>query len=1022
MTNKKIFWGIALFLTVLTVGRFIWLEHFTLPDAPAAQNGILDLRDWGPITESTLPLNGEWDFYPETFLYGDGYNPESTIAAAPKQQSADMSESNNYDFGTYRLRIQLEPGAYTSVGLRLPTIRSAAEVYINGDRITDNGSIGKSAATYEPVNRPQTLYYTVDESGILDLVIQYADFDYASKKGISQPITFGLIGPFTRSQNFTAIMVIVPCIIYLIHGIYSLIIYFLFGKDSRILAFFGVIIAVILGTLISERLLFEWVPFNFEWRTKVIFLTMLMGGFSISHAIKSRLPVLWRDTFARYYTLACGIAFALIVLLPARVSLAGMPFYIALMLTPCLLLPLTLAYVTIKIDSDTIFLLFAGIASMWSLLWLIVNHTLSIEMVPYPFDLLIALFCFSSYWFKRYFKMLHQSRDLALKLQEEDKQKDAFLTTVAHEMRNPLHAILNITNSVIEKEADRMSEPARNDLELLQEVGRHMSTLLNTMLDLERLALNRMELQLKEVSLHNTAGAVLDMISYMTDGKTVQLVNRVPEDFPLVNADQNRLIQILFNLLHNAVKYAEVRELAVSAVVVNGTAQISVSDNGIGIDAAHLDTLFDRYTQVYMHSDTADNSGIGLGLNICQRLVNLHGGELSVSSVVGEGTVFTFTLPLAEAISTASAADVINAINEKSAFVKEQTAPEGMRINAFSNKAALGENDVPDSIRLLAVDDDPVNLKILQSLFPAPEYAFSKASNGVEALALLERGSWDIVVADVMLPHMSGYELTRQIRERFTSFELPVLLLTARGQAEDIVAGFRVGANDYVTKPIEGYVLKARINTLVHLKSSINDRIRFEAAFLQAQIQPHFLFNTINSIVSLAESDIGKMTELLIAFGDYLRYSFSCENAQPLVPIRHELELLEAYLFIQKQRFGDRINVLWDVDESLSFEIPPLSIQPLVENAIKHGILKRVKGGTVQIRIAEETHAIIVTIRDDGVGMTADQVTALRKERCGNGIGIRNTNRRLKQLFGQELTIFSIVDDGTTVCFEVPKE
>ncbi|MGB9344255.1 sensor histidine kinase, partial [Trichococcus sp.] len=218
------------------------------------------------------------------------------------------------------------------------------------------------------------------------------------------------------------------------------------------------------------------------------------------------------------------------------------------------------------------------------------------------------------------------------------------------------------------------------------------------------------------------------------------------------------------------------------------------------------------------------------------------------------------------------------------------------------------------------------------------------------------------------------------------------------------------------------YVLKARINTLVHLKSSINDRIRFEAAFLQAQIQPHFLFNTINSIVSLAESDIGKMTELLIAFGDYLRYSFSCENAQPLVPIRHELELLEAYLFIQKQRFGDRINVLWDVDESLSFEIPPLSIQPLVENAIKHGILRRVKGGTVQIRIAEETHAIIVTIRDDGVGMTADQVTDLRKERCGNGIGIRNTNRRLKQLFGQELTIFSRLDDGTTVCFEVPKE
>ena len=324
----------------------------------------------------------------------------------------------------------------------------------------------------------------------------------------------------------------------------------------------------------------------------------------------------------------------------------------------------------------------------------------------------------------------------------------------------------------------------------------------------------------------------------------------------------------------------------------------------------------------------------------------------------------------------------------------------------------------------MAVDDDPVNLKIMQALFSAPDYALATAANGLEALALMESGSWDLIIADVMMPHMSGYELTRRIRERFTAYELPVLLLTARGQAEDIVSGFLAGANNYVVKPIEGYVLKARANTLVNLKGSISERFRIEAALLQAQIQPHFLFNTINSIVSLSESNPNKMTELLIAFGDYLQYSFDPENAEPLVPIRHELDLLEAYLFIQKQRFGDRLTVVWDVDERLACEIPPLSIQPLVENAIKHGVLKRVRGGTVHISITEDKHAITIAIRDDGVGMDADQLRKLQKGSArdgdGIGIGIRNTNRRLKQLFGQELSIFSRVDEGTTVMFEVP--
>ena len=652
MTNKKIFWSIALFLSLLAACRLLWLNSFTLPDSPVAENGTLDLRDWGPLTEHALPLDGEWAFYPEAFLLEDTGGSSATLPeyiSVPSMSAKKDGASGNFGFGSYRLKILLEPGEDTSIGLRIPSVSSASEIYINGELVAKNGAVAKTEAAYEPVNRPQTLYYTVDETGVVDIVIHYANFDHPFEEGITQSITFGLITPFTRSLSLSINIVILSCIIYLIHALYSLLLYFLGGKDKRLIHFSNMIICVILGTLIGERLLFEWIPLNYEWRTKIIFIAVLIGGYSLFHTIKQQLPPFWKETFSRLYSTVTYASLTLVLLLPAQLNFKLAAFYVILTLIPCMLTPLTLVYATKRIDTDNFFLLLAGVASLWSMLWLIVNEIFSIRMVSYPFDLMIALFCFSGYWFKRYFRIFRQSEELTRKLQAADTQKDEFLTTVAHEMRNPLHAILNITDSVIEKETGRISAPAQNDLELLQAIGRHMSTLLNILLDLEQFNLNLMQLNRRNVSLHNTAGAVLDMIGYMTDGKTVRLVNRIPEDFPLIHADQSRLVQILFNLLHNAVKYAGASNLAVSAAVVGGVAQISVSDDGVGIATDQLDTLFDRYTQASTHSNTTDNSGIGIGLNICQRLVNLHGGELSVSSVVGKGTVFTFTIPLAEA-------------------------------------------------------------------------------------------------------------------------------------------------------------------------------------------------------------------------------------------------------------------------------------------------------------------------------------------------------------------------------------
>src|SRR5699024_2591755 len=149
----------------------------------------------------------------------------------------------------------------------------------------------------------------------------------------------------------------------------------------------------------------------------------------------------------------------------------------------------------------------------------------------------------------------------------------------------------------------------------------------------------------------------------------------------------------------------------------------------------------------------------------------------------------------------------------------------------------------------------------------------------------------DLVIADVMMPEMSGYELTRIIRQRFTRSELPILLLTARNRQEDIENGFLAGANDYVTKPVDAVELRSRVLAHTESKQSFRARIQMESAWLQAQIQPHFLFNTLNSIIALSEIDMERMHKLVDAFSQVLRSKFNFQNLNHFIPIERELEL-----------------------------------------------------------------------------------------------------------------------------------
>lgn len=210
-------------------------------------------------------------------------------------------------------------------------------------------------------------------------------------------------------------------------------------------------------------------------------------------------------------------------------------------------------------------------------------------------------------------------------------------------------------------------------------------------------------------------------------------------------------------------------------------------------------------------------------------------------------------------------------------------------------------------------------------------------------------------------------------------------------------------------------------DNLAALMDSNEEAMNNELAFLQAQIKPHFLYNAINTMVSFCYTDSEKAAKLLVNFSKYLRLIFDIDHKLMIVPLQREIEMIKAYVEIEKARFGELINVEYDIDpELLSLKIPSFSIQPLVENAIKHGLCKKASGGTVLISVKKSDGVIIMKVSDTGIGMSAEKLDQLRNSESTNeGVGFFNVSRRIKSWKDAKLDIQSADGEGTTVTITI---
>lgn len=1013
MTKTKVFLLIILLFIGLTGLRIGWIMFHKTPEQPYVEKGVLDLRDWTFTDKHTVALDGEWEFYPNVFIDPNGkvnqLDKHSYIKVPGNwKDNINSPDKSNIGHGTYRLKITLPDDRKRLYGLRVEGITNAAQIYVNGEKVTDYGTPGTSANTSDGRRGPRLTFFPVKQNKI-DIIIHVSNYDLPFRGGITDSIKIGtetaIIKEDHRSQNLQLAVFIV----YLLHSVYAIVLYIMARKYyQKELLFYGLMLIVAGFTVLIDDDMVLQLSINDEAYHRLLHILFSTVLITIVTAIKYLFdvkPKLHSILVGLYIIIVIGILIVPI----EHFNLVHNGKNILYILSFYLLFSLTIKFVQ-KGNDEGIYVLFFITGYTSNMIWGAMINGGLVKIPFYPFDFIIYVGAIAILLLKRYMNMLQVNEQQTLALKEADRKKDEFLANTSHELRNPLHGIINIAQTMLHNNEDTLTQKNKDDLKLLIRISENMRFTLNDISDLTKIEENQLQFNQQPVNLHTVTSVVLDLISFMVDEKDLKFHFNIPIDFPKVYADENRLIQILFNLIHNAVKYTPAGSITIDARSEGNMATIYIKDTGIGIGPDALHNIFKPYEQEDS-SMTAIGGGIGLGLHVCKQLVELHGGNLSVKSKPNQGSTFSFTLPLANQ-------SMVHQINntEEQIVLQEQAATlmeEPISEHKQEHKIA----------RILIVDDDPVNLRVVSNILHH-DYHLMTTTNGQEALQYLKDNQFDLVISDVMMPQMSGYELTQHIREQYTISELPILLLTARNQIEDIQTGFNVGANDYVVKPVDALELSARVHSLIHLKLAIHEQLRMEAAWLQAQIRPHFLFNTLNTIASLSEIDATRMTTLLNHFGNYLRRSFNVRNTEKLIPLEEELEIVRSYVYIEQQRFGDRLTVEWDIDDDLKIDVPPLSIQPLVENAIQHGVLKRAAGGTVKISATEKEDEVTISIHDDGVGIDAAKVEKLLTDKASSksGIGIANTNERLKKLFGKGLEIESTPNKGTTILFDVPKQ
>jgi CheY-like chemotaxis protein/nitrogen-specific signal transduction histidine kinase len=407
--------------------------------------------------------------------------------------------------------------------------------------------------------------------------------------------------------------------------------------------------------------------------------------------------------------------------------------------------------------------------------------------------------------------------------------KDEFLASMSHELRTPLNAILGMSEALQESNFGPINDRQQKSISTIEKSGKHLLSLINDILDLSKIEANKFDLELTDVSIENLCKNSLLFIKELAHKKQIHVKTQIPEYLKQLNirVDDRRFRQVLINLLSNAVKFTpsggsivldvrveecdrgedwgmgsmgDVMEIAASS---QWRIAFSIVDTGIGIAPENIDKLFQSFVQIDS-SLSRQYAGTGLGLALVKRIVELHGGTVSVESIVSRGSRFTVSLPF----------DPIAEI-----ALPTSVSPLVYPLTLNPDDTAI----IQPKALILVVEDNEANMETMTGYLRSRGYRLIEAIDGQTAIELLSECSIDptsancpnIILMDIQMPGMDGFEATRQIRQIPACAAMPIVALTALAMSTDRQKCLDAGANEYVSKPVKLGQLVSTIETLL---------------------------------------------------------------------------------------------------------------------------------------------------------------------------------------------------------------
>ena len=394
---------------------------------------------------------------------------------------------------------------------------------------------------------------------------------------------------------------------------------------------------------------------------------------------------------------------------------------------------------------------------------------------------------------------------------EVDRMKTDFISTVSHELRTPLTSVLGFASIIQEKleedvfpllpdenrKTKKTVRRVKDNINIIISEAERLTNLINDVLDIAKMEAGKLDWKQEQINIEKVIDRSLAATSALSTAKDLELIKNIEPELPHIIGDEDRLIQVLINLISNAVKFTDEGSITCSAKASSNNMIVSVTDTGSGISQEDCPKVFDKFKQVG-EIFTDKPQGTGLGLPICKQIIEHHGGDIWVESELTIGSTFSFSIP----IQTVSATNEFDRIVNLDSLVKQ--------LQEHSNNNNITTNDAQKTI--LVVDDDANIRELLRQSLQNQDYAVKEAKDGLDAINQIKTEKPDLIILDVMMPQINGFDTAAIIKNDPITMDIPIIMLSI---FEDKERGYQLGIDRYMTKPIESSKLIKEIGLLL---------------------------------------------------------------------------------------------------------------------------------------------------------------------------------------------------------------